>query len=135
MYYSFNIIILGIKYLINWFRLKLSSDYKFLNPKEALLFSLRTGNQLKEDRDVKEQEDKEKAIEKEKKRLLKDNLIYRLITEEVAKGRDYLYIESENVYCTRDAINSIEGLKAEVFKNDPYQSVNEVRVTWEVKNG
>ena len=44
----FYIIILGIKRLINWLRLKLSSDYKFLNPKEALLFSLRTGNQLKE---------------------------------------------------------------------------------------
>lgn len=125
----FQIIILTTKRLINWLRLKLSSDYKFLNPKEALLFSLRTGNQLKEDREAKEQEEKEKAIEKEKKRLLKDNLIYRLITEATAKGRDYLYIKSDNVYRTRDAINSIDGLKAE-----EYQSVDEVRVTWEVKN-
>jgi hypothetical protein len=127
----FQIIILTMKRLINWLRLKLSSDYKFLNPKEALLFSLRTGNQLKEDREVKEQEEKEKAIEKEKKRLLKDNLIYRLITEEVAKGRNYLYIESDHPYYTRDAINSIEELKAEVFNNeDPFQS-GDVRVTWE----
>lgn len=124
----FYIIILGIKRLINWLRLKLSSDYKFLNSKEALLFSLRTGNQLKEDREAKKQEEKEKAIEKEKKRLLKDNLIYRLITEEVAKGRDYLYIESDHPYHTRDTINSIEGLKADVFNE------NDVRVVWEVKN-
>ena len=124
----FQIIILTTKRIINWLRLKLSSDYKFLNPKEALLFSLRTGNQLKEDRKAKEQEEKEKAIEKEKKRLLKDNLIYRLITEEVAKGRDYFYIESDYPYHTRDAINSIEGLKADVFNE------NDVRITWEVKN-
>lgn len=124
----FQIIILTTKRLINWLRLKLSSDYKFLNPKEALLFSLRTGNQLKEDREAKEQEEKEKAIEKEKKRLLKDNLIYRLITEEVAKGRDYLYIESDIPYFTRDIINSIDGLKADIFNE------NDIRVTWEVKN-
>jgi hypothetical protein len=124
----FYIIILGIKRLINWLRLKLSSDYKFLNPKEALLFSLRTGNQLKEDREAKKQEEKEKAIEKERKRLLKNNLIYCLITEEVAKGFDYLYIESDIAYCTRDAINSIEGLKADIFNE------KDVRVIWEVKN-
>jgi hypothetical protein len=124
----FYIIILGIKRLINWLRLKLSSDYKFLNPKEALLFSLRTGNQLKEDREAKEQEEKEKAVEKERKRLLKNDFIYRLITESVAKGFDYLYIKSENPYYTRDAINSIDGLKADIFNE------NDVRVIWEVKN-
>ena len=124
----FQIIILTTKRLINWLRLKLSSDYKFLNPKEALLFSLRTGNQLKEDRKAKEQEEKEKAIEKEKKRLLKDNLIYRLITERVAKGFDYLYIESDIPYFTRDIINSIDGLKADIFNE------KDIRVTWEVKN-
>ncbi len=124
----FQIIILATKRLINWLRLKLSSDYKFLNSKEALLFSLRTGNQLKEDREAKKQEEKEKAIEKEKKRLLKDNLIYRLITEEVAKGFDYSYIKSDIAYCTKDAINSIDGLKAKVYNE------NFVIIKWEVKN-
>jgi hypothetical protein len=123
----FYIIILGIKRLINWLRLKLSSDYKFLNSKEALLFSLRTGNQLKEDRESKEREEKEKAVEKERKRLLKDNLIYRLITERVAEGFDHSYIESNHPYHTRDAINSIEGLKGKVYNE------NFVIITWEVE--
>lgn len=85
-------------------------------------------NQLLEKQKIKNKQNREKLLRKEKARLLKNNYIYNKVANAIGNEWNHTYINSEIPFITAEVINSIDDLKAELVNE------KDIRVTWRLEN-